>query len=157
MPHWNNQPWQRNLNKKASGKTGAVHPFINGAPDQGNIRCLRTAHQKPRVGSGVLRLLAFALFLMKPITRAQPGKRDHDSCLKINAVRDGLSKSRGEKLGGLSAGAGGRGQCRRACLRSTPDLERRSNELGPLRANWNHLALRRMLRRIGRGEDGFHL
>ena len=25
MPHWNNQPWQRNLNKTASGKTGAVH------------------------------------------------------------------------------------------------------------------------------------
>ena len=22
MPHWNNQPWQRNLNKTASGKTG---------------------------------------------------------------------------------------------------------------------------------------
>jgi hypothetical protein len=25
MPRWNNQPWQRNLNKTASGKTGAVH------------------------------------------------------------------------------------------------------------------------------------
>ncbi len=25
MPHWNNQPWQRNLSKIASGKPGAVH------------------------------------------------------------------------------------------------------------------------------------
>ena len=25
MPHWNNQPWQRNLSKTASGKPGAVH------------------------------------------------------------------------------------------------------------------------------------
>jgi len=25
MPHWHNQPWQRNLSKTASGKTGAVH------------------------------------------------------------------------------------------------------------------------------------
>ncbi len=24
MPHWHNQPWQRNLSKTASGKTGAV-------------------------------------------------------------------------------------------------------------------------------------
>jgi len=24
MPQWNNQPWQRNLSKTASGKTGAV-------------------------------------------------------------------------------------------------------------------------------------
>ena len=24
MPHWNNQPWQRNLSKIASGKPGAV-------------------------------------------------------------------------------------------------------------------------------------
>jgi hypothetical protein len=24
MPHWNNQPWQRNLSKSASGKPGAV-------------------------------------------------------------------------------------------------------------------------------------
>jgi len=24
MPHWINQPWQQNLNKTASGKTGAV-------------------------------------------------------------------------------------------------------------------------------------
>ena len=24
MPHWNNQPWQRNLSKTASGKPGAV-------------------------------------------------------------------------------------------------------------------------------------
>ncbi len=28
MHHWNNQPWQRNLNKTASGKTGAVQLFI---------------------------------------------------------------------------------------------------------------------------------
>ena len=25
MPHWNNQPWQRNSSKIASGKPGAVH------------------------------------------------------------------------------------------------------------------------------------
>ena len=25
MPHWHNQPWQRNLSTTASGKTGAVH------------------------------------------------------------------------------------------------------------------------------------
>ena len=24
MPHWHNQPWQRNLSTTASGKTGAV-------------------------------------------------------------------------------------------------------------------------------------
>jgi hypothetical protein len=30
MPHWHNQPWQRNLSKTASGKTGAVHQFSNG-------------------------------------------------------------------------------------------------------------------------------
>jgi hypothetical protein len=32
MPHWNNQPWQRNLSKTASGKPGAVQdePEING-------------------------------------------------------------------------------------------------------------------------------
>jgi hypothetical protein len=28
MPHWNNQPWQRNLSKTASDKPGAVHPKI---------------------------------------------------------------------------------------------------------------------------------
>jgi len=27
MPHWNNQPWQRNLSKIASGKPGAVQKF----------------------------------------------------------------------------------------------------------------------------------
>ena len=26
MPHWNNQPWQRNSSKIASGKPGAVQP-----------------------------------------------------------------------------------------------------------------------------------
>ena len=33
MPHWNNQPWQRNLNKTASGKTGAVQLFSGAASD----------------------------------------------------------------------------------------------------------------------------
>ncbi len=28
MPHWNNQPWQRNLSKIASGKPGAVQCFM---------------------------------------------------------------------------------------------------------------------------------
>ena len=31
MPHWNNQPWQRNLSKIASGKPGAVHLAHNGS------------------------------------------------------------------------------------------------------------------------------
>jgi hypothetical protein len=30
MLHWVNQPWQRNLRKTVSGKTGAVH-----SPDTG--------------------------------------------------------------------------------------------------------------------------
>jgi hypothetical protein len=29
MPHWHNQPWQRNLSKSASGKTGAVQYDVN--------------------------------------------------------------------------------------------------------------------------------
>jgi hypothetical protein len=28
MPHWINQPWQRNLSKTASNKPGAVHQAI---------------------------------------------------------------------------------------------------------------------------------
>jgi hypothetical protein len=28
MPHWINQPWQRNLSKTASGKPGAVHRIL---------------------------------------------------------------------------------------------------------------------------------
>ena len=28
MPHWHNQPWQRNLSTTASGKTGAVHSTL---------------------------------------------------------------------------------------------------------------------------------
>jgi transposase InsO family protein len=30
MPHWNNQPWQRNLSKIASDKPGAVHFRVEG-------------------------------------------------------------------------------------------------------------------------------
>jgi DNA replication protein DnaC len=29
MPHWINQPWQRNLSKTASGKPGAVHTMLD--------------------------------------------------------------------------------------------------------------------------------
>jgi hypothetical protein len=28
MPHWINQPWQRNLSKSASGKPGAVQSGV---------------------------------------------------------------------------------------------------------------------------------
>ena len=37
MPHWHNQPWQRNLSKTASGKTGAVHDaFLSAMLYQGD-------------------------------------------------------------------------------------------------------------------------
>jgi hypothetical protein len=29
MPHWNNQRWQRNLSKTASGKPGAVQAALS--------------------------------------------------------------------------------------------------------------------------------
>ncbi len=48
MPHWNNQPWQRNLSKIASGKPGAVQCWVSRRPQ----RCVCAA---PREQRGLLR------------------------------------------------------------------------------------------------------
>jgi hypothetical protein len=41
MPHWINQPWQRNLSKTASGKPGAVHAHCNDLSHQPSRRGTR--------------------------------------------------------------------------------------------------------------------
>ena len=84
MPHWNNQPWQRNLSKIASGKPGAVQVVFINAVTTGNHQCLVGFEpgSQPSLGSGA-GMMGHTPFLAIHVGRTakkevhQEDRRDH--------------------------------------------------------------------------------
>jgi hypothetical protein len=91
MPHWINQPWQRNLSKSASGKPGAVDPAqrLNGrckteSENQGLAKRARLNQRFPKLNQGLHNLTYYGQSYKKYLennTKRHKNNGSNISCL----------------------------------------------------------------------------